>query len=69
MNVIRTPANTFPPISAELLKELETRFPDQLPTDPCTTVEELRIKQGEMNVVRLLRRQFDAQNKTIIKGR
>jgi hypothetical protein len=60
----------FPPISAELMAKLEELWPDAMP-DPSQTpdLESLRLKQGELLVVRFLRRQFDLQNKTILEGR
>jgi hypothetical protein len=60
---------SFPPISEELIKELEGRWPDVMPHGMTTTLDEFRFKQGELAVIRFLRRQFDAQNTTILEGR
>lgn len=67
MNATSANAKRFPPISAELMNELEKRWPDTMP-DPDVTpsLEALRFKQGELAVVRYLRRQFDLQNKTVL---
>ena len=69
MNATSAKAKRFPPISAELMTELEKRWPDTMP-DPEVTpgLEALRFKQGELAVVRYLRRQFDLQNTTVLKG-
>lgn len=70
MNAIKPPANTFPPISAELMKELEARWPSTLPPREQTPdIEDIRFRQGALSVIQLLRRQFDLQNKTIYEGR
>lgn len=59
----------FPPIPPELMQELEQRWADSMPDSLTTTLDEFRFKQGELSVVRFLRRQFDLQNKTIFQGR
>ena len=65
----KNPGSSFPLISAELMNELEGRFPDKLSRDPVASVEDLRYWQGQQNVLDLLRRQFATQNTTIFKGR
>ena len=57
----------LPPISTQLLAALEKAFPDVLPA-PDITLDQIRIKQGEVNVIRFLRRQYDIQNKTTLPG-
>lgn len=57
----------LPPISTQLLAALEKAFPDVLPHRD-TTLDELRIKQGEINVLRFLRHQYDIQNTTTLPG-
>lgn len=60
----------FPPISTELMNKLEEMWPDVMPDLASTqSLADLRVKQGELLVVRFLRRQFDIQNKTILEGR
>jgi hypothetical protein len=56
----------FPPISKELLEELEKRFPDVMPdsTDPFDLI---RFKQGQVSVIRFLRTTFDNQNRNILE--
>ena len=68
MNPIKTSSTrNFPHISAELLAALESRWPDRCPDGLATTVDEFRFRQGELAVVRFLRRQFDLQNATVIQ--
>lgn len=57
-------AKTFPPIPRDLLDELERRFPDRMPDS--TNTDELLRKQGNVQVVRFLRKQFDLQNTTVL---
>lgn len=54
----------FPIVPQALLEELERRFPDRMP-DSLNTDELLR-KQGNVQVVRFLRKQFDTQNQTVL---
>lgn len=61
------PKSKLPPIPVDLLVALEKAFPDVCP-DPGVSLDDIRIKQGELAVVRFLRRQFDIQNNTIIQG-
>lgn len=50
-----------PPLNKELLKFLEERFPDKLPTKPNMTVEELRFLQGQRSVVEFLLDLFEQE--------
>lgn len=59
--------NRFPPISKELLEELETRFPDLMP-DFSDSPEAIRFKQGQVSVIRFLRTTFDNQNRNILEN-
>jgi hypothetical protein len=54
----------FPPVPQALLEELERRFPDRIPDSLCT--DELLRKQGNVQVLRFLRKQFDIQNQTVL---
>lgn len=56
----------FPTIPAELLDELEKRFPDIMPEhdDPLDVI---RYKQGQVSIVRFLKHQFNLQNQTILE--
>ena len=56
----------FPTISKELLEVLEKRFPDRLPDGPVS-LEKYLVRQGNAEVVRLLRHQFDLQNQNILE--
>jgi hypothetical protein len=55
----------FPPVSSELLAALEKAFPDQVPN---TTDSDRKIwtKVGNVEVVRFLKTQFEAQNSNIL---
>jgi hypothetical protein len=59
--------NKFPPVPKQLLEKLEALFPDRCP-DPEDTLDDIRVKTGEVRVVRLLRHHFDAQHKTTLPG-
>ena len=58
--------NKFPTIPKALLDELEKRFPDVMP-DITDDPEQIRIKQGQVSVVRFLRTQFHLQNQNILE--
>lgn len=58
----------FPPVSNEVLAELERRFPDRLPEAPSEPIDIIRYKQGQISVIRFLRTQFDLQNKNILES-
>lgn len=57
-------AKRFPRIPQDLLEELERRFPDRIPDS--TDTSELLRKQGNVQVIRFLRKQFDIQNTTVL---
>lgn len=57
----------FPAVSKELLDELERRFPDRLPDSLSESLDLIRIKQGQVSVLRFLRSQFDLQNQNILE--
>lgn len=57
----------FPAVSKELLDELERRFPDRLPESHLESLDLIRIKQGQVSVLRFLRSQFDLQNQNILE--
>ena len=57
----------FPLVSEELLKELEKRFPDRMPDNPMPHPDYL-LRQGHIQVVRLLRHQFNLQNQNILEN-
>lgn len=57
----------LPPLPEALLVYLEHAFPDTCP--PITASDaEVRIKMGEVNVVRHLRHEYEKQNKTTFQG-
>lgn len=58
----------FPLINKELLAELEKRFPDTCP-DPSLTIDQIRVKQGEISVIRFLRSMFEAQSKNVLENK
>ena len=57
----------FPLVSEALIEALEKQFPDVCP-NPLLTHEEVRVRMGEVAVVRFLRRHHDSQHKTILIG-
>jgi hypothetical protein len=58
----------FPFVSKELLEELERRFPDVMP-EKDLGLETIRFKQGQVSVIRLLRANFDFQNRNILENK
>lgn len=54
-----------PLIPGDLIAWLEKSYPDRVPMGP-TTIEDLRLLQGQQVVVQNLRRHFDNQNTTIL---
>jgi hypothetical protein len=58
----------FPPVSKELLAELERRFPDRLPDFVQEPLDNIRHKQGQVSVIRFLRTQFELQNRNILEN-
>jgi hypothetical protein len=61
-------SNDFPEIPEVLLRELDRRFPNKVPTDPNISEGKLRILQGQQVVMEFLRHQFEQQNKTILEN-
>lgn len=59
--------NKFPNVSKDLLDELESRFPDTVPAK-LISLDEFRVIQGHREVIRLLKHQFDLQNKNILEN-
>lgn len=57
----------FPSIPEDLLKALEEVYPDKLPDDTSITLNEVNVLQGQQQVIRFLRAQFERQNKTILE--
>jgi hypothetical protein len=55
----------FPPIPAQLLEELERRFPDKCP-DITAKHEDILKQIGQVSVIRFLREQFKRQNETTL---
>ncbi len=53
----------FPPIPTAVIEALETHFPDKSP-DKKETIEDLKWRGGQSDVVRFLRRHYDDQNKS-----
>ena len=53
-------------VAESLLEELEARFPDQCPSIEDTD-REVWIKVGRVEVIRFLRKQFDVQNRNIMR--
>ena len=56
----------FPLVSKELLEELERLYPDKVP-DFEVSPDRIRFLQGQTQVVRFLRSQFEAQSKSILE--
>lgn len=59
--------NKFPNVSKDLLDELEKRFPNAIPTK-LISLDEFRAMQGQQEVIRLLRHQFNLQNTNILEN-
>lgn len=51
----------FPPVSKALVEELEKRFPDRMPS-AALSLEDIRVEQGKLFVVRFLRRHYEEQS-------
>lgn len=45
----------------DLIEHLEKIFPDKIPDYTSCDIDELRVKQGQVSVVRYLRRQYSIQ--------
>ncbi|QDB71013.1 hypothetical protein bb8_p38 [Bordetella phage vB_BbrP_BB8] len=59
----------FPSVPEELLKALEEKFPNALPTSfENLTVIDVARKMGAQEVVNYLRLQFEKQNTTVLEN-
>lgn len=56
----------FPVVSKELIEELEKLYPDKVPEFEVSP-DRFRFIQGQIQVVRFLRSQFEAQSKSILE--
>jgi hypothetical protein len=56
----------FPVVSKELITELEKLYPDKVP-DFEVSPDRIRFIQGQIQVVRFLRGQFDLQSQSILE--
>lgn len=50
-----------PMIPPDLLRWLERRYPDRCPS-PTLTLDDIRVRQGEVGVIRALRSLYDSQH-------
>jgi hypothetical protein len=57
----------FPIVTKELLDELEQRFPDRMPEMELGGLDVVRYRQGQVSVVRLLRKQFELQTMNVLE--
>jgi hypothetical protein len=58
-----TDKQNFPSVPKDLLEELEKRFPDRVPNKDVNHHE----VYGQVSVIRLLRRNYEEQHKTILE--
>ncbi|QBE66845.1 hypothetical protein [Pseudoduganella lutea] len=58
----------FPLVPKVLLESLENHFRDTVPNNPETTLEDFKLLQGQLSVVRFLRKQYDDQTKNILEN-
>lgn len=56
----------FPVVSKELITELEKLYPDKVP-DFEVSPDRIRFIQGQIQVVRFLRAQYDLQSQNILE--
>jgi hypothetical protein len=56
----------FPVVSKELITELEKLYPDKVP-DFEVSPDRIRFIQGQIQVVRFLKAQFDLQSQNILE--
>lgn len=56
----------FPVVSKELITELEKLYPDKVP-DFEVSSDRIRFIQGQIQVVRFLKAQFDLQSQNILE--
>lgn len=57
----------FPLVSKELIEHLEAIYPDRMPSEG-TGLEQIRFLQGQVSVVRLLRKQFQQQIEKVLEN-
>jgi hypothetical protein len=57
----------FPIVTKELLDELERRYPDRMPDMESGGLDVVRYKQGQVSVIRLLRKQFESQTMNVLE--
>lgn len=57
----------FPVVSKELITELEKLYPDKVP-DFEVSPDRIRFIQGQIQVVRFLKAQFDLQSQNILEN-
>ena len=57
----------FPLVSKDLLEELEKRFSDKAPIRGAK-IDDIMFDAGQVNVVRMLRHQFNLQNQNILEN-
>lgn len=57
----------FPIVTKELLDELEKRYPDRMPDIESGGLDVVRYKQGQVSVIRLLRKQFESQTMNVLE--
>jgi hypothetical protein len=58
----------FPLVPKALIEDLERRFKDTVPTNPATSLDEFKILQGQLEVVRFIRSQYEKQTKDILEN-
>lgn len=56
---------SIPSIPKALLEELEKRYPDKCP-ELGESMDQIRMKQGQVSVIRLLRAAYEFQNTTVL---
>lgn len=59
------PRDTVPPIPRLLLEYLERTYPDRMP-DERMTLDEIRVRTGQVTVVRHLRKQYERQQENVL---
>jgi hypothetical protein len=60
-------AKDFPAVPKGLIEALEDRFKDTVPVNANTSLDEFRLLQGRLEVVRFLRSQYEKQNRNILE--
>lgn len=59
---------TIPQIPKDLLEYLEKQFPDKLNVNLSESLDNFRVRQGQVTVVAHLRAVFNQQNSKVLKG-